>query len=33
MNREYKIQMILQKIEQIHTFSDILVDILYGMLC
>ena len=33
MSREYKIEMILRKIEQIHAFSDILIDILYGLLC
>lgn len=33
MSREYKIEMILRKLEQIHSFSDILIDILYGLLC
>ena len=33
MSREYKIKMILQKIDEIRSFSDILIDILYGLLC
>lgn len=33
MSREYKIEMIMRKIDQIHTFSDMLIDILYGLLC
>lgn len=33
MSREYKIKMILKKIEEISGFSDILIDILYGLLC
>lgn len=32
MNREYKERMILQRIEDIKGFSDILIDILYGLL-
>ena len=33
MSREYKIKMILKKVEEISGFSDILIDILYGLLC
>lgn len=33
MSREYKIEMILRRLEQIHTFSDMLIEILYGLLC
>lgn len=32
MNREYKERMILQRMEDIKGFSDILIDILYGLL-
>lgn len=33
MSREYKIEMILRRLEEIHSFSDMLIDILYGLLC
>ena len=33
MSKEYKIEMILRRLEEIHSFSDILIDILYGLLC
>ena len=33
MNREYKIMMILQQIQKINEFSDMIIDILYGFLC
>lgn len=32
MSREYKIEMILRRLEEIHSFSDMLIDILYGLL-
>lgn len=32
MSREQKIEDILRKMEQIHTFSDLLIDILHGLL-
>lgn len=33
MSREYNIEMILRRLEEIHSFSDMLIDILYGLLC
>lgn len=33
MKREMKEKMILEKMQNIRKFSDILIDILYGLLC
>ena len=33
MNREYKIERIMQQIQKINELSDTIIDILYGFLC
>lgn len=33
MSREYKIERILQQIQKINDFSDMIIDILFGFLC
>lgn len=33
MERAYKEKMILQRIQKISELSDIIIDILYGILC
>lgn len=33
MDREYKEMMILQRIQKIKELSDIIIDILFGILC
>lgn len=33
MERKYKEKMILERIQKIGEFSDIIIDILFGILC